>query len=79
MFANILRLHRALLTFQARERLTTYRSKLSVVIKWKVYDEDGSAKEHEEIRDCGLLPIMARVSRIRLMTEVIVLMLVCPM
>lgn len=43
---------------EARERLTTYRARLSVKI---VYNVNGGEKQ-ELTRDCGLLPIMVRVS-----------------
>lgn len=46
---------------EARERLTTYRAKLTAVIRWKVFADDGSATEYEEVRECGLLPVMVRV------------------
>lgn len=42
--------------------MTTYRSKLTVNIRWTVTDSDGVGREHEEIRECGLLPVMVRVS-----------------
>lgn len=47
---------------EARERLTTYRSRLTVVIEFVLEDEDGSRKAYQETRDCGLLPVMVRVS-----------------
>jgi len=47
---------------QARERLTTYRSRLSVSIKYRIYDDAGDYEEFDEIRDCGMLPVMVRVS-----------------
>ncbi|OXM78456.1 DNA-directed RNA polymerase I subunit RPA2 [Cryptococcus neoformans Bt63] len=51
---------------EARERLATYRSKLTVNIKWTVTDEDGNRKEFEEIKECGLLPVMVRSIRCNL-------------
>ena len=41
---------------QARERLTSYRGRMSAKICWKV---NGVTSEH--IKECGLLPIMVRV------------------
>lgn len=55
-------IQRKLFPSEARERLTTYRAKLTVLIKWKVQGDDGAVKEYEEVRDCGLLPVMVRVS-----------------
>lgn len=58
-----LAVERRIFPSEARERLTTYKSKLSVSIKWRIHDEDGvTAREHEEIRECGMLPVMVRVS-----------------
>lgn len=51
---------------QARERLTSYRSRLSVNIQWNVETTDGTVTQHEEIRECGLLPVMVRSSRCNL-------------
>ncbi len=43
---------------ETRERLTTYRARLSVKISWNVNNGD----KQEITRECGLLPIMVRVS-----------------
>jgi len=48
---------------EARERLTSYRAKLAVRIKWVVSGDDGEEATYEETKDCGLLPIMVKVSR----------------
>ncbi|EJT46891.1 DNA-directed RNA polymerase i polypeptide 2 [Trichosporon asahii var. asahii CBS 2479] len=48
---------------EARERLTTYRSRLTVTIKWKVTTADGTTRESEEVRECGMLPIMVKSAR----------------
>ena len=45
---------------QARERLTSYRGRMVVKLCWQV--NDGPVEV--EMRDCGLLPIMVRVSRL---------------
>ena len=42
--------------------MASYRSRLSVNLKWRVTDEDGTSLVHEELKDCGLLPVMVRVS-----------------
>lgn len=49
-----------ILTFalQARERLTSYRGKMTVKLCWRV--NDGPVET--EIKDCGQIPIMIRVS-----------------
>ncbi|CAE6506232.1 unnamed protein product [Rhizoctonia solani] len=47
---------------EARERLTSYRGKLTVKLAWSV----NGGPEHEESRDCGLLPIMVRSNRCNL-------------
>jgi DNA-directed RNA polymerase I subunit RPA2 len=47
---------------EARERLTTYRAKLTASITWKVTGEDGESREYLETKECGLLPVMVRVS-----------------
>ena len=46
---------------EARERLTSYRAKLAVRIKWVVSGDDGEEATYEETKDCGLLPIMIKV------------------
>ncbi|GMK59231.1 hypothetical protein CspeluHIS016_0702460 [Cutaneotrichosporon spelunceum] len=51
---------------EARERLTTYRSRLTVTIKWKVTTEEGSTREYDEVRECGLLPVMVKSQRCNL-------------
>ncbi|KAK4683850.1 DNA-directed RNA polymerase I subunit RPA2, partial [Tremellales sp. Uapishka_1] len=48
---------------EARERLTTYKSRLTVNIRWTVTGEDGQSEEHEEFRECGYLPVMLRSMR----------------
>jgi DNA-directed RNA polymerase I subunit RPA2 len=51
---------------QARERLTSYRSRLTVNVKWTLETTDGNITEHNEIKECGLLPVMVRSSRCNL-------------
>lgn len=51
---------------EARERLTTYRSRLTATIRWTYTGEDGQSIEHEEVKDCGLLPVMVRSARCNL-------------
>jgi DNA-directed RNA polymerase I subunit RPA2 len=48
---------------EARERLTSYRAKLAVRIKWAVTGDDGEEATYEETKDCGLLPVMVKVSK----------------
>lgn len=48
---------------EARERLTTYRSRLTVTIKWKVTTVEGATREFDEVRECGLLPVMVKSAR----------------
>jgi len=43
---------------QARERLTSYRAMMTIKICWT----DTSGQQHDVIKDCGLVPIMVRVS-----------------
>ncbi|KZT29445.1 beta and beta-prime subunits of DNA dependent RNA-polymerase [Neolentinus lepideus HHB14362 ss-1] len=50
--------------FEARERLTSYRGRMSVKICWKL-DRDGEV-EHSVIKDCGLVPVMVRSVRCNL-------------
>ncbi|KAH9948753.1 beta and beta-prime subunits of DNA dependent RNA-polymerase [Amylocystis lapponica] len=47
---------------EARERLTSYRGRMSVKLCYKI--NDGPAEV--EVRDCGLLPIMVRSTRCNL-------------
>ncbi|KZT62758.1 DNA-directed RNA polymerase I polypeptide 2 [Calocera cornea HHB12733] len=47
---------------EARERLTSYRGRMSIKLAWSV---DGGIEE-EDTRDCGLLPIMVRSDRCNL-------------
>ncbi|KAG9102005.1 hypothetical protein FS749_000570 [Ceratobasidium sp. UAMH 11750] len=47
---------------EARERLTTYRGKMTIKLAWSV----NGGPEHEESRECGLLPIMVRSNRCNL-------------
>ncbi|KAG9128187.1 hypothetical protein FRC07_003737 [Ceratobasidium sp. 392] len=47
---------------EARERLTSYRGKMTIKLAWSV----NGGPEHEESRDCGLLPIMVRSNRCNL-------------
>lgn len=42
---------------EARERLTSYRGRMSIKLCW----EDGSGNKQEQTKDCGLVPIMVRV------------------
>ena len=42
---------------QARERLTSYRGRMTV----KICCKDTHGKTNEVVKDCGLLPIMIRV------------------
>lgn len=51
---------------EARERLTTYRSRLTVTIKWKVTTDEGTTREYDEVRECGLLPVMVKSARCNL-------------
>lgn len=46
---------------EARERLTSYRARLGVEIKWTVTGEGGETSEWKELKDCGLLPVMVKV------------------
>lgn len=48
---------------EGRERLTTYRSKLTATIEWIVYRPGAAPERFDEVRECGLLPIMVRVRR----------------
>ncbi len=46
--------------------MTTYKSKLTVRVRWTVTPgegEEGAAATYEEARECGLLPIMVKVSK----------------
>ncbi|OCF60309.1 DNA-directed RNA polymerase I subunit RPA2 [Kwoniella mangroviensis CBS 10435] len=61
-----LAIERRIFPAEARERLTTYRSRLTVNIRWTVTGPDGVSREHEEIKECGLLPIMTRSIRCNL-------------
>ena len=45
---------------QARERLTSYRGRMMAKVCWQI--NDGPVEV--EMRDCGLLPIMVRVSTV---------------
>ncbi|KAL7410627.1 DNA-directed RNA polymerase i polypeptide 2 [Mrakia frigida] len=47
---------------EARERLTTYKSKMTARIRWSVNE----GPEHEETRELGYLPVMVRSSRCNL-------------
>lgn len=51
---------------EARERLTSYRAKLAVRVKWSVAGDDGDEATYEETKDCGLLPIMVKSNRCNL-------------
>ena len=44
---------------QARERLTSYRGRMTIKLCWT----DISGQQHDVMKDCGLVPIMVRVSR----------------
>ncbi|TIA70353.1 hypothetical protein E3P92_02805 [Wallemia ichthyophaga] len=55
-------LDRRVFPFEARERLTTYKSRMSVKIQLKV---DGQVKT-EFIRECGSVPVMVRSERCNL-------------
>ncbi|WVF65732.1 hypothetical protein IAT40_000464 [Kwoniella sp. CBS 6097] len=61
-----LAIERRIFPSEARERLATYRSRLTVNIRWTVTGPDGVSREHEEIKECGLLPIMTRSIRCNL-------------
>jgi DNA-directed RNA polymerase beta subunit len=52
---------------KARERLSSYRGKLTMRISFSVND----GPEHVEVRDCGLLPIMVRVRIYRRQSEML--------
>ncbi|WVR09206.1 hypothetical protein IAU60_006268 [Kwoniella sp. DSM 27419] len=54
-----LAVERRIFPTEARERLTTYRSRLTVNIRWTITGPDGVSREHEEIKECGLLPVMS--------------------
>ena len=43
---------------QARERLTSYRGRMTIKLCWT----DNSGQQHDIMKDCGLVPIMVRVS-----------------
>lgn len=43
--------------YQARERLTSYRGRMTIKICWT----DPSGQVHDTMKDCGLVPIMVRV------------------
>ncbi len=47
---------------QARERLTSYKSRLNIRIRWTVTGPDHEPVSYEEVKDCGLLPVLVRVS-----------------
>ncbi|KZP13484.1 beta and beta-prime subunits of DNA dependent RNA-polymerase [Athelia psychrophila] len=47
---------------EARERLTSYRGRMTVKIRWKVNETEGEPV----IKDCGLIPIMVRSARCNL-------------
>ncbi|KAL7421444.1 hypothetical protein Q5752_004330 [Cryptotrichosporon argae] len=50
---------------EARERLTTYRSKVYAELEWTVTTAEGS-KTYRDMRECGLLPVMVRSDRCHL-------------
>ena len=50
----------------ARERLTSYRGRMSIKLSWQL---NGNQPAHVETRECGLLPIMVRVSTQALLGE----------
>ncbi|KAL1406093.1 hypothetical protein Q8F55_007776 [Vanrija albida] len=58
-----LAVERRIFPTEARERLVTYRSRLTVTIKWKVTTNEGTTREYEEVRECGLLPVMVKSAR----------------
>jgi hypothetical protein len=45
---------------QARERLTSYRGRMQAKVCWKINEE--THPDQCIMRDCGLIPIMIRVS-----------------
>ncbi|KAI5449924.1 hypothetical protein NCC49_003933 [Naganishia albida] len=51
---------------EARERLTSYRAKLQARIRWTVSGPDGETATYEDVRDCGLLPVMVKSNRCNL-------------
>ncbi|GHJ88216.1 hypothetical protein NliqN6_4618 [Naganishia liquefaciens] len=51
---------------EARERLTSYRAKLQARIRWTVSGPDGETASYEDVRDCGLLPVMVKSNRCNL-------------
>ncbi|RXK38794.1 DNA-directed RNA polymerase I subunit RPA2 [Tremella mesenterica] len=61
-----LSVERRIFPSEARERLTSYRSRLTATIRWRYTGPDGESAEHEEIKDCGMLPIMVRSNRCNL-------------
>ncbi|KDQ21118.1 hypothetical protein BOTBODRAFT_152148 [Botryobasidium botryosum FD-172 SS1] len=48
---------------EARERLTSYRGRMSIKLTWRLNDNEPA---HAETRECGLLPIMVRSVRCNL-------------
>ncbi|KAH7107897.1 beta and beta-prime subunits of DNA dependent RNA-polymerase [Auriculariales sp. MPI-PUGE-AT-0066] len=50
---------------QARERLTSYRGRMTVKIVWSIND----GPEHTVTRDCGLVPVMVRVCTVNFITN----------
>lgn len=51
---------------ESRERLTTYKSKLTVRVRWTVQTTEGETSTFEEARECGQLPIMIKSNRCNL-------------
>jgi hypothetical protein len=45
---------------QARERLTSYRGRMTVKVCWEIGEHGAGVRS--VVRDCGLVPIMVRVS-----------------
>ncbi|KAG5639686.1 hypothetical protein H0H81_005869 [Sphagnurus paluster] len=55
-------LERRVFPSEARERLTSYRGRMSIKLCWT----DISGQTHEMLKDCGLVPIMVRSARCNL-------------
>lgn len=53
---------RRMMPSEARERMASYRARMSLRVKWRVNDGD----VHTEIREAGLLPIMLQLNRCQL-------------
>jgi DNA-directed RNA polymerase beta subunit len=59
---------------QARERLTSYRGRMTIKICWQIEGKDDVVRS--ATKDCGLVPIMVRVSQIPLPEICLLILLV---